>query len=396
MKNIIKTTIGCMAMLMTVACGDMYEIHEKYLAMGEETYLGIPSDLEANTGFNRIQLKWKLNADPRISKCIITWGEGSEDSVEIPIPENRNVDDYIETILNLPEGRYIFNIASYSDTGKQSLVQTISGEVYGQNYQDGLYAQAITSITADLEAFTIQWASTEGCLKTEMTYTTVDGEKKTLTVLPDETETRITDAELSTTFTFRSYYQPESVIDVISTNLNEMTFPAYRTALLADWDAVRSQYTELEVGEDWVVTANTEELTGEGAINGHKECIIDGDINTFWHSEWWNSARPPLPHELIIDMQKTQTIQTIELYRRIQSGVSNKDLKTALFYISDDNENWTEVGEMNFPNADTPIAKTILLPEAVEGRYFRILVTDSNNGVNASIGEIKFTIGKSE
>ena len=52
-----------MLILGIAACGDMYDVHEKYLKMGEETYLGIASDLEANSGFNRIELKWKLNAD---------------------------------------------------------------------------------------------------------------------------------------------------------------------------------------------------------------------------------------------------------------------------------------------------------------------------------------------
>ena len=45
-----------MLILGIAACGDMYDVHEKYLKMGEETYLGIASDLEANSGFNRIEL----------------------------------------------------------------------------------------------------------------------------------------------------------------------------------------------------------------------------------------------------------------------------------------------------------------------------------------------------
>ena len=73
MKNIIRyIACGLSAFLMT-ACGDMYEIHEKYLEMGEETYLGAVQDLSAYSGFNRVKLEWYLNADPRISSCVITW-----------------------------------------------------------------------------------------------------------------------------------------------------------------------------------------------------------------------------------------------------------------------------------------------------------------------------------
>ena len=39
-----------MLILGIAACGDMYDVHEKYLKMGEETYLGIANDLEANSG----------------------------------------------------------------------------------------------------------------------------------------------------------------------------------------------------------------------------------------------------------------------------------------------------------------------------------------------------------
>lgn len=89
-------------------------------------------------------------------------------------------------------------------------------------------------------------------------------------------------------------------------------------------------------------------------------------------------------------MQQTQNILSIELARR----KDNLDLKAVMFSISDDKENWTELGKLDFPNDKVPNAQIILLPKAVSGRYFRTTVTDSNNGVNASIAEIMFTMGK--
>lgn len=138
-----------MLILGIAACGDMYDVHEKYLKMGEETYLGIASDLEANSGFNRIELKWKLNADPRINASIISW-EGCETPIEVPISADRDVNDYISKIIDLSEGKYIFSIINKSETGKESLIQTISGEVYGGSYQAGLSAQGINSMAADI------------------------------------------------------------------------------------------------------------------------------------------------------------------------------------------------------------------------------------------------------
>ena len=170
MKNTIKYLACSLTAFLMTACGDMYDIHEKYLEMGEETYLGAVQDLNAYSGFNRIKLEWYLNADPRISSCVITW-EGGENPVEVPVQENRVVKDPMSTIINLPEGKYIFNMITRSDTGKESLVRTIAGEVYGSNYQAGLSAQGINSMSANLTGVTINWTSAERCIETKLTYT---------------------------------------------------------------------------------------------------------------------------------------------------------------------------------------------------------------------------------
>lgn len=388
MKNIINYIICSMLILGIAACGDMYDVHEKYLKMGEETYLGIASDLEANSGFNRIELKWKLNADPRINASIISW-EGCETPIEVPISADRDVNDYISKIIDLSEGKYIFSIINKSETGKESLIQTISGEVYGASYQAGLSAQGINSMAATLsKGVTIKWAPMEGCTKTMFTYTSSE---KTITLMEGETTSIIPDAVLNTEFKVTSYFKPsEEAIDEIPSLEKVVSFPTYYTVSKEEWDEIHNQYIDVD-RTGWGVEANTEELTGEGAVNGHKEALIDGDLNTFWHSQWDGEGKnPPLPHIIIFDMQQTQNILSIELARR----KNNLDLKAVMFSISNDKENWTELGKLDFPNDKVPNAQIILLPKAVSGRYFRTTVTDSNNGVNASIAEIMFTMGK--
>lgn len=379
-----------MLILGIAACGDMYDVHEKYLKMGEETYLGIASDLEANSGFNRIELKWKLNADPRINASIISW-EGCETPIEVPISADRDVNDYISKIIDLSEGKYIFSIINKSETGKESLIQTISGEVYGGSYQAGLSAQGINSMAATLsKGVTIKWAPMEGCTKTMFTYTSNEGSEKTITLMEGETTSIIPDAVLNTEFKVTSYFKPsEEAIDEIPSLEKVVSFPTYYTVSKEEWDEIHNQYIDVD-RTGWGVEANTEELTGEGAVNGHK-ALIDGDLNTFWHSQWDGEGKnPPLPHIIIFDMQQTQNILSIELARR----KNNLDLKAVMFSISNDKENWTELGKLDFPNDKVPNAQIILLPKAVSGRYFRTTVTDSNNGVNASIAEIMFTMGK--
>ncbi|MCA6027405.1 discoidin domain-containing protein [Bacteroides thetaiotaomicron] len=390
MKNTIKYLACSLTAFLMTACGDMYDIHEKYLEMGEETYLGAVQDLNAYSGFNRIKLEWYLNADPRISSCVITW-EGGENPVEVPVQENRVVKDPMSTIINLPEGKYIFNMITRSDTGKESLVRTIAGEVYGSNYQAGLSAQGINSMSANLTGVTINWTSAERCIETKLTYTNNEGIEKTVTQPEGEMTLILPDAVLNTQFKLVSRYSlPDNAIDDVQTTEKVMNFPAYYTVSKEEWNEIHNQYIDVD-RTGWGVEANTEELTGEGAVNGHKEALIDGDLNTFWHSQWDGEGKnPPLPHIITFDMQQTQNILSIELARR----KDNLDLKAVMFSISDDKENWTELGKLDFPNDKVPNAQIILLPKAVSGRYFRTTVTDSNNGVNASIAEIMFTMGK--
>lgn len=56
---------------------------------------------------------------------------------------------------------------------------------------------------------------------------------------------------------------------------------------------------------EWQVDFDSEEASGEGADNGTADKVLDGDINTFWHSQW-QGATPPYPHYLIIDMMEPQ------------------------------------------------------------------------------------------
>ena len=53
---------------------------------------------------------------------------------------------------------------------------------------------------------------------------------------------------------------------------------------------------------DWkIVSFTTEEASGEGSNNGHAKHLIDGNVETFWHSRWQGGS-DPLPYEIIIDM----------------------------------------------------------------------------------------------
>lgn len=208
MKNILKYYMGyglVVIILALSACGDLYETHEKYLKMAEETYIGLADSLTANGGFNRIQLKWQLNADPKISTCVISWN-GAEKPLELAADRSGK---FMSTIIDLAEGKYIFTVVIKSDSGKESLPRTVSGEVYGTNYQSRLPQRGMKSIKNTGTNIIIQWAPEEGCVGVNLIYMSKDGNEQHLFVDGEEDTTIIEDAVPGSEFVQISLFKPE-------------------------------------------------------------------------------------------------------------------------------------------------------------------------------------------
>lgn len=132
---------------------------------------------------------------------------------------------------------------------------------------------------------------------------------------------------------------------------------------------------------DWTVEANTEELVGETSHNsGPADRMLDGDLTTYWHSQWQNGSHA-LPHELIFDTQKEYTFTQFALIHR--EGYSY--VRAGEFYVSSDKEHWEKVGNffMKQENGSQVFGIT-----PMKGRYFKVLITESNNGNNSALAEI--------
>ena len=81
----------------------------------------------------------------------------------------------------------------------------------------------------------------------------------------------------------------------------------------------------------WSISANTQEPTGEGVGNGVATCLLDGDLSTFWHSQWSGGSQP-LPHEIVVDMNRTVTLTNIGLIQRQHD--SYRDVGGGEFFVS--------------------------------------------------------------
>ncbi len=112
---------------------------------------------------------------------------------------------------------------------------------------------------------------------------------------------------------------------------------------------------------------------------------IDGNVSTFWHTEWFNVQRP-FPHEIQIDLGVPYHLTGFRHLPR-QDGSLNGRIAQFEFYVSADGVNW------GTPTASGTLANTAAQSQVPatpkQGRYvrFRALSTYDSYGFAASLAE---------
>lgn len=130
---------------------------------------------------------------------------------------------------------------------------------------------------------------------------------------------------------------------------------------------------------NWTATANSEEHKGEGN-NGRANLILDGNTKTYWHSKW-DGGSLPMPYEIIIDTQSEHLFSQIGMIHR----TNYTDVGSGEFYVSDDNTNWTKVGDFTMEKV-LGLQKIGILP--TKGRYIKVKIISSNRGDSAALSEV--------
>ncbi|MFJ2748266.1 discoidin domain-containing protein [Streptomyces sp. NPDC087297] len=84
----------------------------------------------------------------------------------------------------------------------------------------------------------------------------------------------------------------------------------------------------------WTATASDEETTGE---NGRAANVLDGNVNTLWHSRWTGTPAP-LPHVITVDMHRTAVVSAL-VYRPRTNGPNGRVGEYSIS-LSTDGQNW--------------------------------------------------------
>ena len=139
---------------------------------------------------------------------------------------------------------------------------------------------------------------------------------------------------------------------------------------------------DVRTGEDImpVVIACTSAEPGEG----NAENIVDGDLNTIWHSQY-GVTLTKYPHSLTVDLGRTVAAEGVSIWQR-PYGV-NGNVKDFRFEVSEDGKTWNTVvaGAMK----GGPGEQRFKFAKALRVKYWRFTGLNEHNGNEfASLAEI--------
>lgn len=237
MRNIIKCLLpACLLITCLAGCDDQNYLHQKYLDQGEAVYPGIPSDLTAISGNEKVKFTWALNADPRIVRSVIYWNDGEKDD---SLSVNVTSMDLQEAVVTIKEGTYEFKLITMDELGHKSMSVTRTVQVFGPKYFSTLSPRDIVSSTMQATGdLRINWWETppDNLLYTFVTYTDYSNDPNgvlttTDTIYTEMMSTTLTGYKRVKPFTINSIYQIG--VDTVWISDTETHQPAIAEDILA-------------------------------------------------------------------------------------------------------------------------------------------------------------------
>lgn len=177
----------------------------------------------------------------------------------------------------------------------------------------------------------------------------------------------------------RSTNTPVDTIDLdLLLAREELAFENERHRL----DSIKAIKDAMHDKSNWeLLSFSSEETTGEGA-NGRAALIIDGDKDTYWHSQW-QSRTASVPHSFVIDMKQELDINA---FCFAMSGGEARFQKEITIEGSLDNENWSTIYENNDcpkPEEGYSTGEYILeMDSTATARYLRLTIKKVHTNVN--------------
>src|SRR6218665_68256 len=223
-NNMIVWLIYVIVVVVVASCTDMND-YLKYTNGKELVYSGRVDSAFVHSGKNRVLIKGLVMSDPKVVKVRAYWNSRSE-MAEINLERSAAVDT-IKIYINLPEGRYNFELFTYDKDGNSSVAVPISGSSYGARYEGALSNQPIKSIIRREGKTIITLYKTDETVEfTEITFTDSGSRNQVLRVKNDATIVELANIPSKSLFKYQTFYKPnKKALDIFSAKAEMLASP---------------------------------------------------------------------------------------------------------------------------------------------------------------------------
>ena len=123
------------------------------------------------------------------------------------------------------------------------------------------------------------------------------------------------------------------------------------------------------------VKANSQSLPEYSVLN-----VCDGDLNTFWHTEF-RTVRPPFPHWVELDLQQTESIRGVSYTPRQDGNNNGTFAQIEVFVYDNPDEPGVPVWKGNLDEMRTNPKATIKITfdAPAAGRYIKVMAHSAFN-----------------
>ena len=309
MKLIAKYISICLLLTMGFmsSCSNMNDLGNRFLDEGETIYAARVYGI-TNTGKDRLEVV-VIVPSQRVETVRIYWKDYT-DSVDVHIGGETGL---FSTVIDLPEGDYLFQLISFDKYGNKSLPMELSGTVLGSVYEADLVNRSINDMYIDGTTLKVSWGNLRsGTVEMQVAYTDTDGEKVEALVAPKDNVSEF--ENYATGFSYRTVYKPDSLcIDLF----------------YADNERVLVQYRKIDK------SAITVDGASSTAADSNPANTLDDDIATFWQS-----GSGGYPHYIIYDLKTRRNIARVD----ITASAPNSDFTEFRVDGSTNAINWNQQG----------------------------------------------------
>ncbi len=185
--------------------------------------------------------------------------------------------------------------------------------------------------------------------------------------------TKRSDFNSNGTITFSEKIGVPVVLYDLVAEKTEKAEAAQRKALADNAEATTTETPVIYDRSDWTITAdgwNTDNGTGK------VEAMIDGNTNTYWHSDYTNSNQD-MPHWFMVDMKKAQKVGAVGIVTRQAAVGVNGHIKDYEIWTGTDANSLTKQTEGTLTYSLDEV--WIDLPQQVDAQYVKVVIKSAQN-----------------